>query len=219
MSCVCFDHAGNIAVASSSGGLLNKTAGTIGETATVGAGTFVQCWEEPVQDVLASSSGSGLRRLTLGSFPVLSCLPILSPYTALLSDILSNVTDQGRDMWTRQNLIMRKRAVALAASGDTNTIIRASATLASAAMPHYTPGNMLLQDAVTHMVGPNGELQHSAGDNWGCGGSEGEAGMSWVEVTEDEHGRGSLWVGDDYNTAGLWRAAFNGSQPVVSVFR
>jgi L-asparaginase len=47
---VCMDSWGNLAVATSTGGLTNKKAGRIGDTPTVGAGFWAESWEEDIAD-------------------------------------------------------------------------------------------------------------------------------------------------------------------------
>ncbi|KAF1959415.1 N-terminal nucleophile aminohydrolase [Byssothecium circinans] len=141
------------------------------------------------------------------------------------------------------------RAVAIAATGDPSTILPASAAKHCADMARFSVspggdggggGNMMLQDAVTRVVGPNGELrrQRQCG-GYGPGGGGGEAGAIWIEMIaqeDDVDGNGGrsvvgnkndggygyttrVRVGDDYNMPGFWRAAFNGGEPMVRVFR
>lgn len=45
VGCVCLDQWGNLAVATSTGGLTNKTPGRIGDTPTLGAGFWAEAWE------------------------------------------------------------------------------------------------------------------------------------------------------------------------------
>ncbi len=45
---VCMDSWGDVAVATSTGGLTNKKVGRIGDTPTLGAGFWAESWEEPV---------------------------------------------------------------------------------------------------------------------------------------------------------------------------
>lgn len=47
---VCLDAWGNLAVATSTGGLTNKKAGRIGDTPTIGAGFWAEAWEEDMFD-------------------------------------------------------------------------------------------------------------------------------------------------------------------------
>jgi L-asparaginase len=46
---VCMDSWGDIAVATSTGGLTNKKVGRIGDTPTLGAGFWAESWDEPVR--------------------------------------------------------------------------------------------------------------------------------------------------------------------------
>ena len=43
---VCMDSSGNLAVATSTGGLTNKAPGRIGDTPTIGAGFWAEAWSE-----------------------------------------------------------------------------------------------------------------------------------------------------------------------------
>jgi L-asparaginase len=66
---VCMDSWGNLAVATSTGGLTNKKAGRIGDTPTVGAGFWAESWDEDGGEQAAETRGlnghqSGGRRLT-----------------------------------------------------------------------------------------------------------------------------------------------------------
>ncbi|KAK2796536.1 hypothetical protein FQN51_009316 [Onygenales sp. PD_10] len=51
VGCVCLDRWGNIAVATSTGGLTNKCPGRIGDTPTLGAGFWAEAW-----DIIASGT-------------------------------------------------------------------------------------------------------------------------------------------------------------------
>lgn len=52
---VCMDSWGDVAVATSTGGLTNKKAGRIGDTPTVGAGFWAESWEESVLPPISGS--------------------------------------------------------------------------------------------------------------------------------------------------------------------
>ncbi|KIY01576.1 uncharacterized protein Z520_03128 [Fonsecaea multimorphosa CBS 102226] len=72
---VCLDSWGNLAVATSTGGLTNKKAGRIGDTPTIGAGFWAEAWEEdsptlPPPQVRQKPSSSR-RSSGLGKLPVL----------------------------------------------------------------------------------------------------------------------------------------------------
>ncbi|EEQ32138.1 hypothetical protein McanMca71_005473 [Microsporum canis] len=47
VGCVCLDQWGNIAAATSTGGLTNKLPGRIGDTSTVGTGFWAEAWDVP----------------------------------------------------------------------------------------------------------------------------------------------------------------------------
>ena len=67
VGCVCLDQWGNLAVATSTGGMTNKTPGRIGDTPTLGAGFFAETWEEVAEDnsqkkkrgIAVSGTGNG----------------------------------------------------------------------------------------------------------------------------------------------------------------
>ncbi|EDN10052.1 conserved hypothetical protein [Histoplasma mississippiense (nom. inval.)] len=66
VGCVCLDRWGNIAVATSTGGLTNKCPGRIGDTPTLGAGFWAEAWDveavEPLTNISVCPGGSnGLR--------------------------------------------------------------------------------------------------------------------------------------------------------------
>ncbi|KAH7075838.1 L-asparaginase [Paraphoma chrysanthemicola] len=231
VACVCLDMEGRIAVACSSGGSANKVSGEIESTATIGAGILAESWSELVDTtkVMRYENGPRTGRSTgeldslftnsnLGRFwsasLFRSCFPsfqaLMLSYDRHAYDPLSSTDHNTSNKLPGR---YRKRAVALAAIGDSDIIARATVTKACANMARFSSGNMLLQDAVTRVVGPAGELQR------GASGGKSSAGVIWIELSRDYQEQTSLRVGDDYNTDGFWRAAYNGSQPVVRVFR
>ncbi|KAG5294407.1 aspartylglucosaminidase [Histoplasma ohiense] len=62
VGCVCLDRWGNIAVATSTGGLTNKCPGRIGDTPTLGAGFWAEAWDvewvEPLTSISVCPGGS-----------------------------------------------------------------------------------------------------------------------------------------------------------------
>jgi L-asparaginase len=70
-----------------------------------------------------------------------------------------------------------------------------------------------LQDALTSITGPDGDLENSAGPRWKKTG-EGEGGMIGIEliIITDENGErksATSHIVDDYNCTGMFRAAVN----------
>ncbi|KAE8354511.1 nucleophile aminohydrolase [Aspergillus coremiiformis] len=57
VGCVCLDGCGNLAVATSTGGLTNKWPGRVGDTPSFGAGFWAEGWDE--HEVFASGAGWG----------------------------------------------------------------------------------------------------------------------------------------------------------------
>ncbi|KLJ10593.1 hypothetical protein EMPG_14043 [Blastomyces silverae] len=58
VGCVCLDRWGNIAVATSTGGMTNKCPGRIGDTPTLGAGFWAEAWDVEGVEGLANMSDS-----------------------------------------------------------------------------------------------------------------------------------------------------------------
>ncbi|PGH34220.1 L-asparaginase [[Emmonsia] crescens] len=58
VGCVCLDRWGNIAVATSTGGLTNKCPGRIGDTPTLGAGFWAEAWDVEGVEGLTTTSGN-----------------------------------------------------------------------------------------------------------------------------------------------------------------
>lgn len=85
---VCMDSWGNLAVATSTGGLTNKKAGRIGDTPTVGAGFWAESWDEGSRDEAAEMGGLNER----GSETRRSTFPkrLLTAAKALFGDILTD---------------------------------------------------------------------------------------------------------------------------------
>lgn len=67
VGCVCLDAEGNLAVATSTGGLTNKWPGRIGDTPTLGAGFWAEAWEEEGDGRAEEDDGErGFWDVTLG---------------------------------------------------------------------------------------------------------------------------------------------------------
>jgi L-asparaginase len=70
-----------------------------------------------------------------------------------------------------------------------------------------------LQEAITEVAGPGGDLEKSAGNRWRKTG-EGEGGIIGIELTVVTDGKGSKksavsHIVDDFNCGGMFRAAVN----------
>lgn len=221
VGCVCLDQWGNLAVATSTGGLTNKLPGRIGDTPTLGAGFWAEAWNEVVEDeaidtISSVSSLTGIfeeARNCLGD-----CLP--SSLRGVTSLALYNTPHRFDLGFEKQSLLhqmssrpqTRKRAIAVSGTGNGDSFLRVAAARTTAAMLRFsTPGRFpdSLADAVSAVAGPNGELQRSAGLRWDITG-EGEGGIIGIEaeLTAGD-GDGSLRRGEvvfDFNCTGMWRA-------------
>lgn len=233
---VCLDSWGNLAVATSTGGLTNKKAGRIGDTPTIGSGFWAESWEEDfVGRALQATHPRHVDTLNFNHVPVVgqalteagnvlgSCFDLFEPQQRHRS--LNQVPSLTRQPYrspqpihydTVSNSGNRRRAVAMSGTGNGDSFLRVNATRTAAALCRFSRTTSLA-DAVTAVAGPDGELQQSAGDRWGRTG-EGQGGIIGIEVVDDEPGRAS---GDekrsgkktgkavfDFNCAGLFRAYY-----------
>jgi L-asparaginase len=218
VGCVCLDEWGNLAVATSTGGLTNKLPGRIGDTPTLGAGFWAEAWDEVVEDeaIATTSSGSSLAEIFEEARSWFGdCLP--SPLRGVTSYSTPPRLGPGSE---KQSLIhqmsyqprTRKRAIAISGTGNGDSFLRVAAARTTAAMLRFsTPGRFpdSLADAISAVAGPNGELQRSAGPRWDITG-EGQGGIIGIEADlTAESGDGSLRRGKvvfDFNCTGMWRA-------------
>lgn len=105
VGCVCLDQWGNLAVATSTGGMTNKKPGRVGDTPTLGAGFWAEAWEvvrEADVDAVAADA-EGVRMVyrpqssPSGSMGPLNSNPALhsssTPWSSLVSDIRSLLGD------------------------------------------------------------------------------------------------------------------------------
>ena len=213
---VCMDSFGNLAVATSTGGLTNKAPGRIGDTPTIGAGFWAEAWNE--RHMPHSEGRSWHARFVLSAqFRVAEllrdCFPqSLTPskhYLALEKS--SRETDANatahRDQW---------RAVAMSGTGNGDSFLRTDAARTTAAICRYSTEYVPFADAVSQVTGPGGELQRSAGSRWNRTG-EGQGGIIGLEVCSRGSSTGHEFDGRkkrlktaevvfDFNCGGLWRA-------------
>ncbi|OXV05610.1 hypothetical protein Egran_06622 [Elaphomyces granulatus] len=93
VGCICLDQWGNLAVATSTGGLTNKIPGRIGDTPSLGAGFWAEVWED------RKATGDNTRLVNSHQGPpvstsILSNAPInwnsLAPWTLLQDLFLGN---------------------------------------------------------------------------------------------------------------------------------
>ncbi|KAJ5346624.1 hypothetical protein N7541_009106 [Penicillium brevicompactum] len=225
VGCVCLDQWGNLAVATSTGGLTNKLPGRTGDTPTLGAGFWAEAWDELVSSAgqtatsNLSSVGDLLRdaRTYLGDcMPQLSRSPSSPGYSSLHSAQYSDRPDSGSEKTpnfeSSAQQPIRRRAIAISGTGNGDSFLRVAAARTTASMLRFSPSKFQLglADAVTAVAGPGGELQRSAGSRWELTG-EGSGGMIGIEAelagpgsanTKLHHGR----VVFDFNCSGMWRA-------------
>ncbi|KIW35287.1 uncharacterized protein PV07_01990 [Cladophialophora immunda] len=210
---VCLDSWGNLAVATSTGGLTNKKAGRIGDTPTIGAGFWAEAWEEDSLHLPQVRQKSSSRRASgLGKLPVLdqilshandslgACLnrseatqtydPLNEDpptYTTSISTYQSYPPPHVRHPYSSsgQPIRKRRRAVAMSGTGNGDSFLRLNAVRTVAAHCRLSgPPSVSLADAVKLVTGPGGELQRSAGDRWGRTG-EGQGGIIGIEVIDE----------------------------------
>ncbi|KAJ5417982.1 uncharacterized protein N7487_001532 [Penicillium crustosum] len=226
VGCVCLDQWGNLAVATSTGGLTNKLPGRIGDTPTLGAGFWAESWDEIVSGggeavPEDSSVGSLLReaRNWLGD-----CMPsflrdqALPSYSPISGDGSSRQLDFGSEkachLYKPSAQYSSRRAIAVSGTGNGDSFLRVAAARTVAAMLRFSSPGVFpfgLADAVTAVTGPGGELQRSAGSRWNKTG-EGEGGIIGIEARISPVNRASdvkLHRGKvvfDFNCGGMWRA-------------
>ena len=217
---VCLDSWGNVAVATSTGGLTNKAVGRIGDTPTVGAGFWAESWGEEegqskhVTEKEASHNTTAPRSWTTrlsdalraGFGDVLQeCLPLgEGDYTAMHGpgDDDDDVSAYDTKQPPRRPV---RKAVAMSGTGNGDSFLRTNAVRTAAARVRFG-ADATLAEAVDHVAGPGGELQRSAGDRWGKT-FEGEGGIIGIEV-DSEQRTGQVVFG--FNCGGMWRAWIDG---------
>lgn len=106
-----------------------------------------------------------------------------------------------------------RHALALSGTGNGDSFLRTSAARTTSALVRFRTPSPSLSAAVTAVAGPDGELQRSAGKNWGVTG-EGQGGIIGIEACWDAEGNGeSLGEGkvvEDFNCGGMFRGWVEG---------
>lgn len=189
---VVLDAYGHLAVATSTGGLTNKLPGRLGDTPTLGAGFWAEEWIERFQYSLLDET------ISLGK-QVSSNIMNLIPLDTIKDCILWSHTQDHEESSTRPPLNpprYRRRAVAMSGTGNGDSFLRLCAVRTAAAIARFSQDRPItLQRAASLMAGPGGELQRSAGVNWGKTG-EGLGGIIGIELV------GSTgYIVDDFNVA------------------
>ena len=205
---VCVDAAGNIAVATSTGGLTNKLPGRIGDTPSIGAGFWAEAWSE------TSSSMIYQPLHPMQALPTIASLDRgLSDARSLLTQMY-RVTICGIELDAEPRLrrpTAKRRVVAMSGTGNGDSFLRTNACRTAAARARFSA--VPLSQAIDWVAGPDGELQRSASSRWGHSG-EGQGGIIGIEVADDH-----VEVVFNFNCGGLWRAWYDNGKPKVMVFR
>jgi L-asparaginase len=199
---VALDREGVIAVATSTGGMTNKLTGRIGDTPTIGAGFWAEEWEEDytskAENQISQSGPAFILSDALRGM-IADCFP--NPYSSI----------PGREIDT--NILSKNdrvfRSSGMSGTGNGDSFLRINAVRTASAIARYR--NSSLQEAITEITGPGGDLVKSAGNRWRKTG-EGEGGIIGIELTvvEDQDGKKKSAVShivDDYNCGGMFRAA------------
>jgi L-asparaginase len=235
---VCMDSWGNLAVATSTGGLTNKASGRIGDTPTVGAGFWAESWEEQRnRDSLPDDSFSlRLRSLWQDALSEVMARCLTFPSTLARSysripDVESRIHSYPdiRSIDPDPNTALpvykppkqpclphlpprsSRRAVAMSGTGNGDSFLRTNAVRTTASICRFSSSRISLSKALAAITGPGGELQRSAGDRWRKTG-EGQGGIIGIEVSQDSEldgsGRRKGKVVFDFNCGGLWRTYY-----------
>ncbi|KAL4804493.1 nucleophile aminohydrolase [Aspergillus unguis] len=223
VGCVCLDQWGNLAVATSTGGLTNKLPGRVGDTPTLGAGFWAETWEVEVPDsnFLAMRQYESMRYLSQTRNPPVAhgqeSLCDMTP-AMCLSGLFGDAPDSDVNdppFYTDEKpkphrFHKKRRAVAVSGTGDGDGFLRTAAARTTCAMTRFSDNPVSLEKAVTAVAGANGELQRSAGRRFGKT-PEGQGGIIGIEAEIDDHIKGGSRLSRgkvvfDFNCGGMWRA-------------
>ncbi|KAL4949281.1 nucleophile aminohydrolase [Aspergillus filifer] len=225
VGCVCLDQWGDLAVATSTGGLTNKLPGRVGDTPTLGAGFWAEAWEEEGHGPPAASNMEYLRQMqtrhdpyhsaepkSLWDMTLADCFPGLPLFKRESSSSVPRQTFTVPDEKLKPcSTPKKRRAVAVSGTGNGDSFLRTAAARTTCAMMRFSERGVSLEEAVSAVAGANGELQRSAGRRWGKTG-EGAGGIIGIEVEVDDDAAGSGWalrrgkVVFDFNCGGMFRA-------------
>lgn len=214
---VALDEHGVICAATSTGGMTNKLSGRIGDTPVVGAGFFCEEWEEQPS---TKSAWDTFSDVVANARPGLS---ITGPLKGFLADCFPSpfTYAPANPTLLGSGNITVSRSMGASGTGNGDSFLRINAVRTVAAMARYKPTST--SRALTHVVGPNGELQRSAGERWGKTG-EGEGGMIGIECIVERDGNGRIVkvtseVAMDYNSGGMYRAWIDDNgKPIMSIW-
>ncbi|KAE8453277.1 hypothetical protein EG329_011344 [Mollisiaceae sp. DMI_Dod_QoI] len=206
---VALDSEGIICCATSTGGMTNKLTGRIGDTPTLGAGFWAEEWEDeyPLKTETAlNQPGPALVLSETLKGLMADCFPSLTTYHLIpLDDFDPRTLAKGDRV---------SRSTGMSGTGNGDSFLRINAVRTASAIARYRGAKSILktslQEAITEISGPGGELVKSAGSRWKQTG-EGEGGIIGIELTvvTDENGNKKSAVSnvvDDYNCGGMFRA-------------
>ncbi|KAK4946941.1 hypothetical protein LTR10_014083 [Elasticomyces elasticus] len=204
---VCLDSWGNLAVATSTGGLTNKKAGRIGDTPTIGSGFWAESWEEDLSKKNIQPTCQP-HYLGVNQYPI----PLVEHALTEAGNILGSCFNVFEPQSRRQRLDVspshsalpnkpyqsprpihhdakltsdkRRRAVAMSGTGNGDSFLRVNAARTAASLCRFSQSTSLA-DAVAAVAGPDGELQQSAAGRWGRTG-EGQGGIIGIEVVDQD---------------------------------
>jgi L-asparaginase len=209
---VALDSEGVLACATSTGGMTNKLTGRIGDTPTLGAGFWAEEWEEEYsikEETFLRQSGPALVLSETLKGLMADCFPSLSTYFPIPTDEI------GTGNLSKSDRVFRSTAMSGTGNGD--SFLRMNAVRTASAIAKYrgskSSNKTSLQEAITEVSGPGGDLEKSAGNRWRKTG-EGEGGIIGIELTVVTDANGSKksaisHIVDDFNCGGMFRAAVN----------
>jgi L-asparaginase len=205
---VALDGEGVVCAATSTGGMTNKLTGRIGDTPVVGAGFWAEEWcdGETETETETETAWDGLARRVRAFGPGVS---FAGPLRGLLADCLAAPLGYLPLDARSGDRTVTCRSMGASGTGNGDSFLRISAVRSVAAMARWKPESSAR--AMAHVVGPEGELQRSAGDRWGRTG-EGEGGMIGIESIVERDAETGRVVGArseilmDYNCGGMYRA-------------
>ena len=209
---VAMDADGLCCCATSTGGMTNKLPGRVGDTPTLGAGYWAEEWEEKFPAVEGENKSLSSSILILSDALrglIANCQPSLAAYIPIPTQAEIGLLAKGDKV---------VRATAISGTGNGDSFLRVNAVRTASAIVRYR-GSTPLQNAITEITGPGGELVKSAGDRWQKTG-EGEGGMIGIEskTIYDKDGTiktVSSEVVYDYNCGGMFKAYINRKGKVV----
>ncbi|OJJ64305.1 hypothetical protein ASPSYDRAFT_139569 [Aspergillus sydowii CBS 593.65] len=216
VGCVCLDQWGDLAVATSTGGLTNKLPGRVGDTPTLGAGFWAEAWDVEGRD--STSQLEDMRYLPQsGQPPFRNVGSSRSVWDMAFADCVPDLSSLFRETFGAEpdtnintRSLPKRRAAAVSGTGNGDAFLRTAAARTTCAMMRFSEQTVSLGKAISAVAGAGGELQRSAGRRWGKT-SEGQGGIIGIEaeIDEDTIAESGLRRGkvvSDFNCGGLFRA-------------